>query len=1224
MNKALRLLIPVLTALLALSAFLSVIEASAHARTTSPQTAILVNTLADELNTDGDCALREAIQAANTNAAVDACPAGMVLTDTITFSVAGTVTVGSQFDLLASGGPLVIDGGEKIAVSGGGTTRIFFVNGAIDLRLEGLTVANGRTPQNTTGAGLYNGGGNLTIRQCAFVRNGVNAFYYQYGGAIYSEGGSLTILDSRFEGNTATGYSAGVAVHESVTIIQRSTFLNNHITVNGGSGAVFLSTAPSFTIQDSLFISNTATDGGGAIYSNGPMTLINNTFLGNGTEGDCNGQASCGGAIRTNGVTTIENSLFSGNYVLHGGAGGVANSGSLTILNTTFSDNTSLNGGAGGAVYHSGGLLSIANSTFWDNHSISGGGVDNHLAALTILNSTFSGNSAAYGGGINNQDGTVTIVNTTIFSNSATTGGGINHTGGSMVLTNTILAANTPGGDCAGNLTDSGHNLSSDASCGFDPANGSLPNTDPLLGPLQDNGGPTWTHALPLNSPAIEAGDNAACPHTDQRGIPRPIDSNGDSDEVCEIGAYEFPAGVYLYPRAQSGSGAPGAVVEYSLKFYNWSPITDTYALILGPHTWQSELSTAQLGPLESEDAASFTVSVSIPLDAPWYLTDTVMVTATSLTNPSQHHASAQVNTSIFSVAPSEINLSGPQAGLASHVYTFTAAVSPLSASLPITYTWLVEDGRPPITHTAGLSDTAAFSWDTLGVYTLTVSAENYRAALTSTLAITISDEPIDGLQLRCEYPFQVGIPAHFTATVSSGTNIVYTWNFGDGATGSGATITHTYTTAGWRRVGGQAQNSVSFTGYGFDRYVADAPITGLQASNDSPTLIGQTTTFSATLAGGTGVTYSWDFGDGTSGSGITATHTYAHPSIYDATLTATNSAGTQKDITSVTVFAYYAHLPIIFRNIDRYGDITGSVYDAATHTGIGGATVCILPAGPCATTDSAGFYVFNAVPIGEQTLRASAGGYYDKEETILLDNNDFNLDFDLVSTVQYGSVTGQVTSAVTGMGIGGASVCHAGGSPCTTTDGAGNYILSGLLPGSQTLRASAEGYFSLDQTVIIVINQASSLNYILSPTLAQGEMRIVLTWGANPRDIDSHLWLPPSHPYHIYFSNKGNCSASPYACLDIDDQYSYGPETITIKERFDGNYRYAVYKYAGDGLITNSGAHVQVYDSTGLIANYYVPTSGTGDWWYVFDLDGSTGVITVHDTIQEANPKPY
>ena len=146
MNKLLRFSIPVLTALLVLAAFFLIVDSSAQAGRASTQTAITVTTLADELNSDGDCALREAIQAANTNTAVDACPAGDVLTDTITFSVAGTITLGTQLDILATGGPLVIDGGEAITVSGGGTTRVFLVNGAIDLRLQGLTVAYGQTP----------------------------------------------------------------------------------------------------------------------------------------------------------------------------------------------------------------------------------------------------------------------------------------------------------------------------------------------------------------------------------------------------------------------------------------------------------------------------------------------------------------------------------------------------------------------------------------------------------------------------------------------------------------------------------------------------------------------------------------------------------------------------------------------------------------------------------------------------------------------------------------------------------------------------------------------------------------------------------------------------------------------------------------------------------------------------------------------------------------------
>ena len=98
----------------------------------APGRAIVVNTLQDEQNGDGDCSLREAVTAANTNAAVDACPAGQVVTDTITFGVAGTITVTSQLSVTA-GGPLVIDGSNVITTSGGGTTRVWWVEAGSEL-----------------------------------------------------------------------------------------------------------------------------------------------------------------------------------------------------------------------------------------------------------------------------------------------------------------------------------------------------------------------------------------------------------------------------------------------------------------------------------------------------------------------------------------------------------------------------------------------------------------------------------------------------------------------------------------------------------------------------------------------------------------------------------------------------------------------------------------------------------------------------------------------------------------------------------------------------------------------------------------------------------------------------------------------------------------------------------------------------------------------------------
>jgi hypothetical protein len=108
-------------------------------------------------------------------------------------------------------------------------------------------------------------------------------------------------------------------------------------------------------------------------------------------------------------------------------------------------------------------------------------------------------------------------------------GGGLS--GGS--LTGTLLATNEPGGNGSGSLIDAGHNLSSDATCAFTHV-GSLNNTDPLLGPLANNGGATLTMALLAGSPAIDAGDTTTAPTTDQRGVTRPFGAASD------IGAYDY------------------------------------------------------------------------------------------------------------------------------------------------------------------------------------------------------------------------------------------------------------------------------------------------------------------------------------------------------------------------------------------------------------------------------------------------------------------------------------------------------------------------------------------------------------------------------------------------------------------------------------------------------------------------------------------------------------
>lgn len=132
------------------------------------------------------------------------------------------------------------------------------------------------------------------------------------------------------------------------------------------------------------------------------------------------------------------------------------------------------------------------------------------------------------------------------------------------------------------------------------------------------------------------------------------------------------------------------------------------------------------------------------------------------------------------------------------------------------------------------------------------------------------------------------------------------------------------------------------------------------------------------------------------------------------------------------------------------------------------------------------------------------------------------------------------------------------------------------------------------------------------------------LTWGANPADLDSHLWIPSSGPYHVYFANRGSGTAFPMAFLDTDDVTSYGPETIAITQVYPGWYQYAVYHYSGSGSLNTSSAQVVVYWNGSPIRTFNVPTTGTGYWWYVFDFNGSTGEIATRNYITSTYPGLY
>ncbi|HEY6730858.1 MAG TPA: choice-of-anchor Q domain-containing protein [Solirubrobacterales bacterium] len=241
----------------------------------------------------------------------------------------------------------------------------------------------------------------------------------------------------------------------------------------------------------------------------------------------------------------LQGVTVTGNVASQNGAGVSAppegvNRTAVTIANSTIANNQVTGGaieGLGGGIYVLG-KLSLVNSTVTGNTAeslgpiVQGGGV---LLAIdpasaegsegTIVNSTIAGNSvgtAGLGGGLS------------VYNPEPTVGGSA-----TLMVRNTIVAANTgPGGpsDCAAvAMLTSDHNISSDASCMFTDA-GSKQSTNPQLGALQNNGGPTDTLALQAGSPAIDAGTNAGCPPADQRGVSRP------QGATCDVGAFELAA----------------------------------------------------------------------------------------------------------------------------------------------------------------------------------------------------------------------------------------------------------------------------------------------------------------------------------------------------------------------------------------------------------------------------------------------------------------------------------------------------------------------------------------------------------------------------------------------------------------------------------------------------------------------------------------------------------
>ena len=436
--------------------------------------------------------------------------------DTITFAVTGTITLTSGELLVDRSITISGPGAANLAVNGNANGRVFHVASGMTVTISGLTTtngnANGQSYPDDSGGGVYNDHANATLSNCTITGNSA----FTFGGGIFNDHATLTVnsceLSSNFSDNTGGGlYSDGS---------------------NGSTSAV---------LNDTMLAKNSAY-GGGAIYNNG-------------NSGTATLQVTTG--------------VLSGNSVILDGGGIYNDHGDVTLNSCTVSGN-SADGNGGGGIYNLGdslgtATLAITSSTLNGNSSQFNGGAiysigDNGTATVQIGNSTLSGNSATnFGGAVYNHgtfgNANVQIANSTIAANSAQSSGdsiyNFDQFGmGDAIATfaGTIFKAITSGNffNNGGTMTSLGYNISSDNGSGYLNGPGDQINTDPLLGPLQDNGGPTFTHALLPGSPAIDTGDPnfTSPPFYDQRGPGYPRVRNGRID----VGSFEVQAGATPAP----------------------------------------------------------------------------------------------------------------------------------------------------------------------------------------------------------------------------------------------------------------------------------------------------------------------------------------------------------------------------------------------------------------------------------------------------------------------------------------------------------------------------------------------------------------------------------------------------------------------------------------------------------------------------------------------------
>lgn len=227
---------------------------------------------------------------------------------------------------------------------------------------------------------------------------------------------------------------------------------------------------------------------------------------------------------------------------------------------------------------------------------------------------------------------------------------------------------------------------------------------------------------------------------------------------------------------------------------------------------------------------------------------------------------------------------------------------------------------------------------------------------------------------------------------------------------------------------------------------------------------------------------------------------------------------------------------------------------------------------------------------------------------------------------------SGRVLDAMSGNGINGADISVA--DSLQYTESGGGFLFENLQPGTVQVVAGGDGYYTYETEIELEGGEETERDFPLVPESNTWEYRFIVWWGADPVDLDAHLWVPMGlrEGYHVYSGEPGSLAAEPYAALVLNDTSGCGPEIVTIRPNnpggwpvtyHNGEFVFAVRHNSGNSSIPESGAYVEIYHEDDLIETIEAPagTAQEGWYWYVGRLNCGTGAWTLVNTYGASPP---